>query len=44
MHWLPACRGQEMDEATFEANAATIFDQAGNRLHCQKAILDWLVS
>jgi len=44
MHCLPAYRGKEIDEATFEANAETIFDQAGNRLHCQKAILDWLVS
>jgi ornithine carbamoyltransferase len=44
MHCLPAYRGKEIDEATFEANAETIFEQAGNRLHCQKAILDWLVS
>ena len=44
MHCLPAYRGMEIDEATFEANAETIFDQAANRLHCQKAILHWLVS
>ena len=44
MHCLPAYRGKEIDEATFEANAATIFDQAENRLHAQKAILTWLVS
>jgi ornithine carbamoyltransferase len=44
MHCLPAYRGKEIDEATFEANAQTIFDQAENRLHVQKAILDWLVS
>jgi ornithine carbamoyltransferase len=44
MHCLPAYRGKEIDEATFEANAETIFDQAANRLHCQKAILHWLVS
>jgi ornithine carbamoyltransferase len=43
MHCLPAYRGKEIDEATFEANAATIFDQAENRLHVQKAILNWLV-
>jgi ornithine carbamoyltransferase len=43
MHCLPAYRGQEIDAATFEAHAATIFDQAENRLHTQKAILDWLV-
>lgn len=44
MHCLPAYRGKEIDEATFEANADTIFDQAENRLHTQKAILAWLVS
>ena len=44
MHCLPAYRGKEIDEATFEANAQTIFDEAENRLHVQKAILSWLVS
>lgn len=44
MHCLPAYRGKEIDEATFEANAGTIFDQAENRLHAQKAILRWIVS
>jgi ornithine carbamoyltransferase len=44
MHCLPAYRGKEIDEATFEANAQTIFDQAENRLHVQKAILKWAVS
>ena len=43
MHCLPAYRGKEIDEKTFEAHATTIFDQAENRLHCQKAILDWIV-
>jgi ornithine carbamoyltransferase len=44
MHCLPAYRGKEIDEATFEAHAKTIFDEAENRLHCQKAIINWLVS
>jgi ornithine carbamoyltransferase len=44
MHCLPAYRGKEIDEATFEANAQTIFDQAENRLHVQKAILNWVAS
>src|SRR3954468_16790590 len=43
MHCLPAYRGMEIDEETFEANAQTIFDQAENRLHAQKAVLKWLV-
>jgi len=44
MHCLPAYRGKEIDEATFEAHAQTIFDQAENRLHVQKSILDWVVA
>jgi len=44
MHCLPAYRGNEIDDATFEANAQTIFDQAENRLHAQKSILTWIVS
>lgn len=44
MHCLPAYRGKEIDEDTFEANAQTIFDQAENRLHVQKAILEWAVA
>ncbi len=44
MHCLPAYRGREIDEETFEANAQTIFDQAENRLHVQKAVLSWAVS
>jgi len=43
MHCLPAYRGKEIDDETFEANASTIFDEAENRLHVQKAILDWIV-
>ena len=44
MHCLPAYRGKEIDEETFEANADTIFTQAENRLHVQKSVLNWAVS
>lgn len=43
MHCLPAYRGKEIDEETFEAHADTIFQQAENRLHTQKAVLNWSV-
>ena len=39
MHCLPAYRGKEITAETFEAHAETLFDQAENRLHAQKAIL-----
>jgi ornithine carbamoyltransferase len=44
MHCLPAYRGKEIDAETFEAHADTIFTQAENRLHVQKAVLNWVVS
>ena len=39
MHCLPAYRGKEITEEVLEAHADTIFTQAENRLHAQKAIL-----
>lgn len=42
MHCLPAYRGKEITNEIFEAHAETIFDQAENRLHTQKAILTLL--
>lgn len=44
MHCLPAYRGLEIDDATLEAHAQTIFEQAENRLHTQKAIMNWMVA
>ena len=44
MHCLPAYRGKEIDEETLEAHAGTIFEEAENRLHVQKAIMNWAVS
>ena len=40
MHCLPAHRGEEISEDLFEAQAATIFDQAENKMHMHKAILE----
>lgn len=42
LHCLPAYRGKEITEEIFEQFAGNIFDQAENRLHTQKAIMDWM--
>ncbi len=42
MHCLPAYRGQEISEECLEAHADTIFQEAENRLHAQKAVLTLL--
>ena len=43
MHCLPAYRGQEITEDVFERFSNVIFDEAENRLHAQKALLEWLI-
>ena len=39
MHCLPAYRGKEISEEVLEMHAETIFSEAENRLHAQKAIM-----
>ncbi len=39
LHCLPAYRGKEISEEVLEKHADTIFQEAENRLHAQKAIL-----
>ena len=39
LHCLPAYRGKEITAEVLEAHADTIFQQAENRLHVQKAVL-----
>jgi ornithine carbamoyltransferase len=43
MHCLPAYRGQEITDTVFEKFSEIIFTQAENRLHAQKALLEWLM-
>jgi ornithine carbamoyltransferase len=42
MHCLPAYVGKEITADVFQAHQKTIFDQAENRLHVQKAIMTLL--
>ncbi len=44
LHCLPAYRGYEVSEETFEKHAEEIFTEAENRLHAQKGIMVWLNS
>jgi len=44
LHCLPAYRGKEITNTVLEGHADTIFQQAENRLHVQKAILVRLVA
>ena len=39
LHCLPAHREEEITEEILEAHADTIFEEAENRLHAQKAVL-----
>jgi ornithine carbamoyltransferase len=42
LHCLPAHREEEITSEVIESPASVVFQQAGNRLHGQKAVLEWL--
>ena len=43
LHCLPAHRGEEISDEVMEGPASVVFQQAGNRMHAQKAVLEWLL-
>jgi len=43
MHCLPAHRGEEVSETLLDDPRAAVFREAGNRLHSQKALMEFLI-
>ena len=43
LHCLPAHRGEEITAEVLDGPQSAVWDQAENRMHFQKALLEWLL-
>ena len=44
MHCLPAHRGEEVVSEVIDGKNSLVWQQAGNRLHTSKALIEFLLS
>jgi ornithine carbamoyltransferase len=44
LHCLPAHRGEEITDEVLDSPRSAVLDQAENRLHTAKAVLEWLLA